>query len=272
MKSWNRSIRQVQFQNNIFQFTIDFFSPKEANPERQWAMSNSGNTHRKADFSCAKPRVSNTDRSTCSATSFAWKKEIKHKISFPILPNPSSSRSTPEINKRHWTVIHWCTRLKFVLSQISFSLLEVRKIHEKMENQLEMGKIRRTLKSLFYFFFLTESRAWLEARVWTLCCSIEQNIGILLHFRFAHQSHPGKQSKSTITEREQLQGGFIYLGFSGSFSIALNASKHSLYNSRIYLRQQRTEEKYKHNIYWTGRVFFLLSLKGAVFPLIAQLP
>lgn len=42
---------------------------------------------------------------------------------------------------------------------------------------------------------------------------------------------------------------FIYLGFSGSFSIALNASKHSLYNSSIYLRQQRTEEKYKHNIY-----------------------
>lgn len=153
MKSWNRSIRQVQFQNNIFQFIIDFFSPKEANPVRQWAMSNSGNTHRKADFSCAKPRVSNTDRSTCSATSFAWKKEIKHKISFPILPNPSSSRSTPEINKRHWTVTHWCTRLKFVLSQISFSLLEVRKIHEKMENQLEMGKIRHTLKSLFYFFF-----------------------------------------------------------------------------------------------------------------------
>lgn len=151
-----------------------------------------------------------------------------------------------------------------------FPHYEVRKIHEKMENQLEMGKIRHSLTSLFYFFFFL-------TRIQSLVGGQAMNL-VLLHgaecqnwnyfaFLFGLHRNLTLQAIQINNYRERtITGGFIYLGFSGSFSIALNASKHSLYNSRIYLGQQRTEEKYKHNIYWTGRVFFLLSLKEFFLP------
>lgn len=123
--------------------------------------------------------------------------------------------------------------------------------------------------SFILFFFLT--------RIQSLVGGQGMNL-VLLHgaecqnwnyfaFLFGLHRNLTLQAIQINNYRERtITGGFIYLGFSGSFSIALNASKHSLYNSRIYLGQQRTEEKYKHNIYWTGRVFFLLSLKEFFLP------
>lgn len=128
-----------------------------------------------------------------------------------------------------------------------FPYYKVRKTHERWKNNCRWTR----LDILWNFTFLNRiQRDWLEATVLTslTLCSWLKHFFIYYYFLFWFACNLILQAIQINNYSVQNQC-FIYLGFSGSFSIALNASKHSLYNSSIYLRQQRTEEKYKHNIY-----------------------